>query len=300
MRFIYLLIVGAALTLKVHAQEAVSLPGAGGLQIKAWHYKPVGNDSPQPVVIALHGCGGLYATAGARKGQLNARHHAMGKMLQEQGYHAIFPDSFGSRSIESTCSEVQRLKNGIQVGLDERRADVLATLAWVRMQPWADAKVPRNNVALLGWSQGAQTLLAATDARHSVVRAAGLPFKTALAFYPGCVQANRDGYRPNTALAMFLGADDDWTLPEPCIKLAERLQKLGDAVTLKVYPGAVHDFDTPLPGIRTRSDVPSRRADAAPGEGVKLGQNLAAREDSWQRVREVLRAAFAAETAVNK
>jgi dienelactone hydrolase len=291
MRFIHLLIAGTAFLLKVHAQETVSLPGAGGVQLKALHYKPAGDESPKPVVIALHGCGGLYATAGARKGQLNARHHAMGEMLQAQGYHAIFPDSFGSRGIESICSEVQRLKNGIRVGMDERRLDTLATLAWVRTQPWADAKPPRNHVALLGWSNGAMSLLAATDANHSAVKSAGLPFKTAIAFYPGCVDANAQGYRPNTPLSLLLGADDDWTLPEPCIKMAERLQRLGDAVTLKVYPGAVHDFDTPLAGLRTRSDVPSR-SPARAGQGVQVGQNPAAREDSWRRVREILKQAF--------
>jgi dienelactone hydrolase len=277
-------------SLTVQAQEAVSLPGPGGVQIKAWHYKPAGEAAAaKPVVIALHGCGGLYSTAGARKGQLNARHHAMGEMLQAQGYHAIFPDSFGSRGIESTCSEVQRLKNGVRMGMDERRADTLATLAWVRAQPWADAQ--RNNVALLGWSNGAMSLLAATDANHSAVKAAGLPFKTAIAFYPGCVEAARGGYRSNTPLTLLLGADDDWTLPEPCVKLGEQLKAKGDDVMVKVYPGAVHDFDTPLPGVRTRSDIPSR-SPARAGQGVQVGQNLAAREDSWALVREILKKAF--------
>jgi dienelactone hydrolase len=275
-------------SLAVHAQEAVVIPGAGGLQLKAWHYPPAGDASPKPVVIALHGCGGLYATAGERKGLLNARHHAMGQMLQAQGYHAIFPDSFGSRSIEGTCSEAQRLKNGIRVAAEERRLDTLAALAWVRSQAWADSK--RNNIALLGWSQGGQTLLAATDVGHSAVKSAA-PFKTAIAFYPGCVEASRAGYRPNAPLTMLLGADDDWTLPEPCIKLGESLKAKGDEVTVKVYPGAVHDFDTPLPGVRTRSDIPSR-SPARAGQGVQVGQNPAAREDSWALVREILKKAF--------
>lgn len=279
----------ASLASAALAQEAVVLPGPGGIQLKAWQYKPAGDASPKPVVIALHGCGGLYATAGARKGQLNARHHSMGQMLQAQGYHAIFPDSFGSRGIEGVCSEVQRLRNGIRVGMDERRADTLAALAWVRAQPWADAQ--RNNIALLGWSHGAQTLLSATDANHDAVKAA-LPFKAAIAFYPGCIEANRGGYRPNTPLALLLGADDDWTLPEPCIKLAESLKAKGDDVTLKVYPGAVHGFDNPTPGISTRSDIPSRSS-ARAGQGVQTGQNPAARDDSWGLVREILRKAFA-------
>ncbi len=271
------------------AQEAITLPGPGSIQLKAWHYKPAGDASPKPVVIALHGCGGLYAAAGARKGLLNARHHAMGEMLQAQGYHAIFPDSFGSRGIEGVCSEVQRLKNGIRVGMDERRADTLAALAWVRAQPWADGA--RNNIALLGWSHGAQTLLASTDAGHNAVKASGLPFKTAIAFYPGCVEAARTGYRPNTPLTLLLGADDDWTLPEPCIKLGEQLKAKGDDVTVKVYPSAVHGFDNPLPGISTRSDIPSR-SPARAGQGVRAGQQSAAREDSWDLVREILKKAF--------
>jgi dienelactone hydrolase len=273
-----------------YAQEAISLPGPSGIQLKAWHYKPAGEAAPKPVVIALHGCGGLYSTAGERKGQLNARHHAMGQMLQSQGYHVLFPDSFGSRGIESICSEVQRLKNGVQVGVDERRADVLAALSWLRAQPWVDTQ--RNHIAVLGWSNGAQTLLAATDGGHRFVKAAGQPFKTAIAFYPGCVEANRTGYRPNTQLTMLLGADDDWTLPEPCIKLGEQLKSKGDDVTVKVYPGAVHDFDTPLPGIRTRNDIPSR-SPARAGQGVQVGQNPAAREDSWALVRDILKKSFA-------
>ena len=273
----------------VIAQDNIAFPGPGGISLKAWHYKPAGDESPKPVVIALHGCGGLYATAGLRKGQLNVRHHAMGEMLQAQGYHAVFPDSFSSRDIEGVCSEVQRLKNGIRVGMNERRADTLAALTWVRAQPWADAQ--RNHIALLGWSHGAQTLLAATDAGHNDVKLSGMPFKTAIAFYPGCVEAARTGYRPNTSIMMLLGADDDWTLPEPCIQLGEQLKAKGDDVTVKVYPGAVHDFDTPLPGLRTRSDIPSR-SPARTGQGVQVGQNLAAREDSWERVREILRSAF--------
>jgi dienelactone hydrolase len=273
--------------------KPINLPGPGSLSMKAWHFEPAQAKlgERRPVVIALHGCGGLYASVGARRGALNARHQAMGEMLAQQGYHTVFPDSFGSRGIEGVCAELQRLKNGVQVGMKERRADVLATLAWVRAQPWADVQEGRNNIALLGWSHGAQTLLAATDRQHAEVKAAK-PFKTAIAFYPGCVQAQREAYRPNTALTLLLGADDDWTLPEPCIKLAQRLQQAGDNVTLKVYEGAVHDFDTPLPGIRMRSDVLSRKPGAQPGDGVKVGQNPAAREDAWQRVREILAAAF--------
>jgi acetyl esterase/lipase len=125
-------------------------------------------------------------------------------------------------------------------------APVVIALAWVRAQPWADAKAPNNNVALLGWSHGAMTLLA---------------------------------------------ADDDWTLPGPCKRMAERLQHQGHRVAIKVYPGAVHDFDTPVPGIRVRNEIPSNLPSRL-GLGVQVGQNPEARADSWQRVRDILRQAF--------
>ncbi len=286
-RLLFALCTGVLYSAFALAQQTVQLPGPGGAQLKAWHYLPASESAAmKPVVIALHGCGGLYATAGERKGQLNVRHHAMGQMLAEQGYHAVFPDSFGSRGVEGVCSEVQRLKNAVKIDMPERRADTLATLAWVRAQSWADPK----RVALLGWSNGAMTLLAATDANQPSVKAAE-PFATAIAFYPGCVNAAREGYQPNTSLTLLLGADDDWTLPGPCIALGEKLQSQGYKVTVKVYPGAVHDFDTPLPGIRTRSDIPSR-SPARAGQGVQVGQNLAAREDSWGLVRAILRESF--------
>lgn len=282
----------------LQAQQQVSLPSLDGTVIKAWWF-----EAPQPpeagamvaqrpVVIALHGCGGLYARTGARHGQpatrLNARHLAMGHMLQAQGYHVIFPDSLTARGENSICMQKMGTRHITQ---RERRADALGALAWVRQQPWADAA----RVAALGWSHGGSAVLAATDAGKPATE--GAPFKTAIAFYPGCADAVRQGYQPTTSLTLFLGADDDWTPPAPCIALAKQLQSASapapaqqpHAIELYVYPGAVHDFDNPLPGVRERTGIPSR---LHAGRGVMAGQNLAARNASWERVRGVLNEAF--------
>ncbi len=272
----------------LHAQQETALPSLDGTELKAWWFKP-SPASPQieptkrPVVIAMHGCGGLYATIGARKGLLNARHQAMGEMLAGEGYHVLFPDSFTTRGESAICVQAIGTRNITQ---QQRRIDALGALAWVRQQPWADGQ----QVALLGWSHGGSAVLAATDATHAQVQASKLaPFKTALAFYPGCADALQRGYQPNTALTFFLGADDDWTPPASCIALAQQLQaqpvEPKHRVELNVYPGAVHDFDTPLPGVRERRDVPSR---LYPGKGVMAGQNPAARQASWERVKAVM------------
>jgi dienelactone hydrolase len=275
----------------LHAQQEATLPSLDGTQLKAWWFKPTsslqGEASQSSVVIAMHGCGGLYATSGARKGLLNARHQAMGEMLAGEGYHVVFPDSFTTRGESSICVQTIGTRNITQ---QQRRIDALGALAWVRQQPWADGQ----RVALLGWSHGGSAVLAATDATHAQVQASKLaPFKTALAFYPGCADALQRGYQPNTALTFFLGSDDDWTPPAPCIALAQQLQaqqvEPKQKVELNVYAGAVHDFDNPLPGVRERPDVPSR---LYPGKGVMAGQNPAARQASWERVKVVLRQAL--------
>ncbi len=276
-----------------YAQQTVSVMSLDGTQLRAWWFEALqpqasGGVAPQrPVVVALHGCGGLYASSGARAGLLNARHQAMGEMLQAQGYHVIFPDSLTARGENSLCAQTMGSRKITQ---RERRADALGALAWVRQQPWADG----SRVAVLGWSHGGSAVLAATQVQHAQVSGSGLaPFKTALAFYPGCSDPLAKGYESNTSLAFFLGADDDWTPPAPCIELAQRLklkqQASGLSVELHVYAGAVHDFDTPVQGVRERKDVPSR---LHVGRGVMVGQHPQARETSWSRVREILRDAF--------
>ena len=294
------LCVSAAQAAAPQEQQFKSLDGT---PIKAWLFQPEPKPGAQPVstqaasaqvpgekratVVAMHGCGGLYASAGPRKGLLNARHQMAADALTAQGYAVIFPDSLTPRGVSSICAVRGRLRT---VAQPERRADALAALQWVRAQPWADP----TRVALLGWSHGGSAVLSSTDANQRDVKSIA-PFKTAIAFYPGCGEAVRALYRPAAPLHMFLGADDDWTPPGPCVDLATHLQRLAQAgqslpVQFTLYPGAVHGFDDvgDRPP-RERTDVPSR---LHPGKGVMVGPNPAAREAAWARVAEVLREAL--------
>lgn len=255
----------------------VSFPSLDGTPLKAWLFKPAG--TPRGTVVALHGCGGLYAHTGKRQGLLNARHQAMADLLVEQGYAALFPDSLTPRGERELCT--QRYSDR-RVDQTERRADALAAMAWAAQQGGAGPQ----RVALLGWSHGGSAVLSATDASRRDVHAQAVQPVLAVAFYPGCSAPLKGNWKPSAPVLMLLGALDDWTPPEPCVALARR-----SGSEVRLFEDSHHDFDNPLPGVRLRTDVPNG---VRPGQGVHAGQNAAAREAAYALLRERLAAAFGA------
>lgn len=258
------------------APQEVAFTSLDGTAIKAWVFQPAAQP-PAGTVVALHGCGGLYATIGARKGQLNARHQGMADWLTAQGYAAVFPDSLTPRGESQLCT--QQI-GGRKVTQRERRADALAALAWAASQPWAE---PRR-VALLGWSHGGSAVLSATDATRPDVAGQSVKPAVAVAFYPGCSDPLRSGYRPSAPLVMMLGEKDDWTPVAPCVELGKAV-----GAEVHVYPDSHHGFDNPAGRLTLHRDVPNG---ANPGQGVHSGPNPQAREKSYARLRELLQQAF--------
>lgn len=255
--------------------QEVSFPSLDGTPIKAWVFQP--DAAPGGSVVALHGCGGLYATSGARRGQVNARHQAMADMLTSLGYAVVFPDSLTPRGVAQLCTQKIGTRS---IDQTERRRDALATLNWVAAQPWS---LP-SKIALLGWSHGGSAVLSATDGPHKEVAAQPVKPAVAIAFYPGCSAARKTGYRPNTRLVMLLGEKDDWTPPGPCVELGKTV-----GAEVNIYPDSYHDFDNPVGSVKLRTDVPNG---VNPEQGVHAGPNPVAREKAYARVREVLRTAF--------
>ena len=268
---------GLALAFCVPATaQTASFSSLDGTQIKALIFHPPSSNhdlASRGTVIALHGCGGLYATTGSRKGQLNARHQAMADLLVAEGYNAVFPDSLTPRGEAELCTQ----KIGSRkIDQTQRRADVLGTLAWVATQPWAKP----GRIALLGWSHGGSAVLSATDSTRADVRGQSVRPAVAVAFYPGCAAALKSGYKPSTTLVLMLGEKDDWTPPGPCIDLG----KSADA-EVNVFADSYHDFDNPVGEVRLRKDVPNG---INPGQGVHVGANPAARELAYARLKVLL------------
>ena len=250
------------------------------VRLFGWFFAAKGSaPAKAPTVIALHGCGGLYG----RDKDLNSRHRAMAELLQQEGYHTLFPDGFKPRGEESLCSEKIGARDLTSAN---RRQDVLGALTWIATRP----DVHAGRVALLGWSHGGSTVLSANNRQFPEVAAHAVKPRAAISFYPGCsAYLNaRGGYRPNIPLLLMIGEKDDWTPAKPCVALHEKVRKQypDDVFELRVYPDSYHDFDAPNAPLRVRKDVPNG---VRPGQGVTTGSNPAARKLAYAEMLEFLR-----------
>ena len=232
---------------------------------------PAANVAAAPAMVLLHGCGGMYGRTGA----LSERMQEYAARLNAMGIHALVLDSLTPRGDRELCTQKNGQRRVTQL---QRRRDALGALAWLAQRPEVDVK----RLGVLGWSNGGSTVLSASDATHAEVARAAVKPSLAVAYYPGCESALRDGYRPVAPLLLMLGEDDDWTPAAPCKALAERL---GAGTELTAYPGAGHGFDGSAP-VRHRPEVPNG---VRPGAGVHVGGHPSSRAAAFERLDTYLR-----------
>src|SRR5258708_37986661 len=111
------------------APQQVDIPLANGT-LHAQLFKPDG-DGRFPVVIALHGCGGL---AGHSEPVL-PRYRDWAEKLLNGGNAVLLPDSYGSRELGPQCRVKERERRVL--ARRQRVADILASRQWLVPQPWA-------------------------------------------------------------------------------------------------------------------------------------------------------------------
>ncbi|WP_427312224.1 dienelactone hydrolase family protein [Cupriavidus sp. H39] len=286
----------AAATAPVPAQRVQLRGDAATPALTAYWFLPREGATPRalPVVVALHGCGGLLAQRPARErtagtadtdkagvaALLQQRYREYAHWLTERGYAVLMPDSFSARGRpHGICTEPIDTR-----AIDDRtrRADALAALRWVAQQPAVDAA----RIVLLGWSNGAQAVLATVDASRPWP-AGTPPVERAVAFYPGCKRAvQQHSFRLRAPLLLMIGGADDWTPATRCAMLQSAVlaRQPGARFRLEIYPGAYHGFDG-TSELHRRTDVPA--AAMRKTQSVTVGGDAVARVaalaqlDSW-------------------
>lgn len=176
--------------------------------------KPKG-DGPFPAAVLLHGCSGL-----------NKFYRIWAERLANWGYVALRVDSFGPRGA-SSCHDFDQLQNL----LSERVHDAYAAKSFLSGLPYVD----QNRIAVMGWSHGGWTVLAALNASKTEVS----PFQAAVAFYPFCGEPFK---KLNAPLLILTGELDDWCPARLCSSRMP-VKKTAHEIILKIYPGAYHCFD---------------------------------------------------------
>jgi len=247
--------------------------GGQALPLRAYWYAAEAPGA-RPAVVLLHGCGGPYDG----RGKLSVRMRDYSALLNQQGWHVLVLDSLSARGETELCT--QRIGTRA-VTMANRRLDVLGALSWLAQRGDVDAA----RLALLGWSNGGSTVLAATNLAHAEVAQASPRPRAAVAFYPGCEAELKRGYTPAAPLQLLVGAADDWTPAEPCAALVAAA-KPEPQLQLHSYAGAYHGFDSSAP-VKLRKDVPNG---VHPGQGVHVGGNAAAREASRAQMLAFLKA----------
>jgi len=251
------------------SSHQVDIPSASGT-LHAQLYKPDG-DGRFPVVIALHGCGGLSGYSEP----VQPRYREWAEQLLKAGNAVLLPDSYGSREVGPQC----RVKEGRVLARRERLADIMAARKWLVEQPWTE----RNRISLLGWANGASAVLWAVRPQSSS-RNVEPDFRSAVAFYPDCRISSGLGWSARVPTLILIGAKDDVSSPPACRQMVDGARGRSALTRIVVYPSAYHDFDRANFPLRATAET----SDAALPEHGHLGTDTEARADSQKRTAEWL------------
>lgn len=238
-----------------YAEEWVTFKGSSKtgdpVMLKGILEKPQGQ-GPFPAVVLLHACKGIEG--------IGKRYYDIwAKRLASWGYVSLLVDTHGSRGESDLCGRGSLIPGSVRV------QDAYDAKSYLAGFPF----VNRNQIALMGWSQGGWTVLFAIDGTIPI-QDRGDAFRCAIAFYPYC---NNDLRDLNAPLLILIGELDDWTPAQMCDSRMPSGKTTHETI-LKVYPKTYHCFD--FEGIDSTE------------QGHRLLYNPAAADNAIEQVKKFL------------
>ncbi|HEY2995959.1 MAG TPA: dienelactone hydrolase family protein [Methylomirabilota bacterium] len=183
-----------------------------------------------PLVIVVPGSLGVDET-----------HLAHAETLTGSGLAVFVLDSFGARGITSTVT------NQTQYSFAASAWDVLA--AWRVLSTLSEIDATR--IGAQGHSRGGSAVLTAATRRFAdAVLGPGLGPVAVLAAYPWSGHQFLDPAVGATRIRVLMGDRDDWCSVQQVQGHVHAIRLTGGAVSLRLFGGAAHSFDRPMPVVR--------------------------------------------------
>ncbi len=183
-----------------------------------------------PAVVLLHGSVGNYRERGRR----------YGAPLAALGVAVLVPETYAARA-DLGRSFLARALHITETMFDADAYAGLRTLA-------ADPDIDALRIALVGFSYGGMATEYAMyrTIADRLVPPSGPHFAAHVAYYAPCIARFDDSRTTGAPLLMMYGGKDQLIHPARCEQVAGDLRRGGSAVTITVFPNAVHQWDGEL------------------------------------------------------
>jgi dienelactone hydrolase len=181
----------------------------------------------QPVVVLLHGAGGVAGSGGPTA--------AWADILNKEGIGVFVIDSWSGRGLVSIATDTTRFNQMSRI------YDLLAALALLEKHPLVDP----SKIAVMGSSHGAPAALYSSLKRFEPYHTSDARFAAHISMYGTCNIAFRGEDEVIRPVLMLYGAADDWVAAAPCREYAGRLVTAGKNVRYIEFADAHHWFDAP-------------------------------------------------------
>jgi len=187
---------------------------------------PQGTTGRVPVVIMLHGAGGLVAS-----------NELWSRILNAMGVATFAIDSHSGRNLDNISAN-QGALSFFAYTLDAYRAQELLA---------AHSRIDAGRMALMGTSRGGRGALYASLKRFRDTWASGKDFAAYILLYAACASPSVIGEEDvsDRPIRQFHGGSDDVVGIAPCRTFYERLRANGKDAQLTEFPNVLHLFDNP-------------------------------------------------------